>query len=83
MEPFLPLARIEPGTARSVGQRLTHCATGAPVLRDLAPSLYYCCNIDSLFFYFQLVVDWLESCAERDFETFSENIKFFSDRAVG
>lgn len=31
----------------------------------------------------QLVVDWLETCAERDFETFSENIKFFSDRAVG
>lgn len=31
----------------------------------------------------QLVVDWLETCAERDFETFSENVKFFSDRAVG
>lgn len=31
----------------------------------------------------QLVVDWLEGCAERDFETFSGNIKFFSDRAVG
>ncbi|XP_045190526.2 nuclear pore complex protein Nup107-like [Mercenaria mercenaria] len=31
----------------------------------------------------QLVVDWLESCAQDDCENFAENIKFFSDRAVG
>ncbi|XP_052773924.1 nuclear pore complex protein Nup107-like [Mya arenaria] len=31
----------------------------------------------------QLVVDWLESGAQDDFENFSENVKFFSDRAVG
>ncbi|MEW8545019.1 MAG: hypothetical protein AB2693_15960 [Candidatus Thiodiazotropha sp.] len=29
-ERFSPPAVIEPGTARSVGQRLTHSATGAP-----------------------------------------------------
>lgn len=31
----------------------------------------------------QLVVDWLESCAQDDCENFADNIKFFSDRAVG
>lgn len=31
----------------------------------------------------QLVVDWLESCAQDDCENFSEKVKFFSDRAVG
>ncbi|KAH3697745.1 hypothetical protein DPMN_085255, partial [Dreissena polymorpha] len=31
----------------------------------------------------QVVVDWLESSAQDNWEYFSENIKFFSDRAVG
>lgn len=31
----------------------------------------------------QLVVDWLESCAQDDCDNFAENIKFFSDRVVG
>ncbi|KAL3865177.1 hypothetical protein ACJMK2_006795 [Sinanodonta woodiana] len=31
----------------------------------------------------QIVVDWLEHCSREDFENIAENIKFFSDRAVG
>ncbi|KAK3095326.1 hypothetical protein FSP39_013242, partial [Pinctada imbricata] len=31
----------------------------------------------------QLVVDWLESCAQEYVESFGENINFFSDRALG
>lgn len=30
----------------------------------------------------QLIVDWLESCAQESVENFSEKVKFFSDRAV-
>ena len=34
VEKISPRARIEPGSARSVGQRLTHGATGAPIGLD-------------------------------------------------
>ena len=36
-----------------------------------------------MLFVLQIVVDWLESFAQDGCDHFSENVKFFSDKAVG
>lgn len=45
--------------------------------RKLCQPLY---KLYTLFL--QVIVDWLESCAQESVENFSEKVKFFSDRAV-
>lgn len=35
-----------------------------------------------VYFLLQCVVDWLESCAQESVDNYTENVHFFSDRAV-